>query len=464
MRIPVPLGIDAYNARHWPAAARSCINMHAESVPIGEKTTVALFRNEGIEAFATTNGNLRGMFSMRGALYAVAGTKLCRVGAGGAVTELGTIPGTGRVDMDGNGRQLGIVANGNLYIWNGSTCAQVTDPDLLANLTWIEFFDQYLVVGNADGFQLSALADGTDFDALDVAEPESSPDDLVRGVRDHRDLVLLGEESGEIWYNAGLADFPFERTPDGVIEVGIAAADSAAKLDNSVFWLAREGGGLSVRRLVGRTPQRISTPALDDVLDGYGDVSDAFAFAYTFAGHAFYVLTLPAAGVTWAYDVSTQLWAQRRSLGYTYWRPNCVAAAHGKVLMGDALAGRIGALSATAYQEWGSEIQWESISAPVTSQGQMLTFNRLRLEIDAGRGLSTGQGSDPKLLISWTDNDGRSWSNEYQRSMGRMGQYLQEISLTNMGSARSRRFRFRGSEPIATALIRAFVDVTPGAA
>ncbi|MGQ0835638.1 MAG: hypothetical protein ACT4O5_12110 [Gammaproteobacteria bacterium] len=464
MKLPVLLGIDAYKARHWPAAARSCINMHAEAVPVGEKSTVALFRDEGIEAFATVTGAVRGLFAIRGVTYAVAGTSLYRISSSGAATVLGTIPGLDRVSMSGNGTQVGVVASGSLYLYNGTSVSQITVAGLLKNLQWIEFFDQFFVVGNRDGFQVSALADGTLWNSIDVAEPESSPDDLVRGIRDHRNLVLFGEESTEVWYNAGIATgMPLDRAPDGAMDVGIAARESAARIDNSVIWLAREGGGLSFRKLDGLTPARISHPGIDDALDGYATISDAFAFAYTYAGHAYYVCTFPTAGATWRYDLSTQLWQQRRSFGLNYWRPNCAVGCYGKLLVGDSLAGRIGVLSASVHTEWSDEIQWESVSAPVQSNGQMLTFNRLRLEIDAGRGLATGQGSNPLLRISWTDDDGRTFSNEYSRSMGVMGDYKREISITNMGSARSRRFRFRGSDPIPTGLIRAFAEVTPGA-
>lgn len=464
MKLPVLLGIDAYKARHWPAAARSCINMHAESVPVGEKSSVVLFRDPGIDEFATVGGALRGMFTVRGVTYAVGGERLYRISSAGAATELGTIPGSGRVSISGNGTQVGVVAGGLLYIYDGSSLAQVVDADLLPNLQWIEFFDQFFVVGNADGFQVSALADGTTWDSIDVAEPESSPDDLIRGIRDQRRLVLLGDDSGEIWYNAGISTgMPLDRIPDGAFEVGIAAKESAAKIDNGVIWLAKEGGGRSFRRLDGINPTRISTPAIDAELDSYETVDDAFAFTYAFGGHAFYVCSLPAAGVSWRYDFSVQLWQKRRSLGLDYWRPNCAAGCYGKVLIGDSLAGRIGFFSDSVHTEWGDEIQWETISAPVQDNGRMLTFDRLRLEIDAGQGIATGQGSNPQLRISWTDDDGRSWSSEYSRSMGVMGDYKREISLTEMGSSRSRRFRFRGSDPIATALIRAFVEVTPGA-
>jgi len=465
-RLPVPFGSQVYLSRHAAVAARGCVNMHAQATPADSKAPLALLRNEGIADFCdTAAGAVRGLHDMNGQVFVVAGQRLYSIAASGVATDRGAIPGAGRVSMDDNGLQLVVVnAAGEGFVWDGGTLAQISDPDF-APTGWVTFFDQYMIFGRLDGsgFALSALADATDFDALDVATPESSPDDLIAGLKDGRELLLFGTKSVEPWYNSGAADFPFERSPSGVIDVGCAARYSPARGDNGTYWLAREDGGLSVRRLLGGNPVRISTPDMDDLLDGFGSVSDAYGLAFTFAGHAYYVLTLPTAGWTFAYDAATQLWTQRRSKNRTTWRPSCVVGGHGRLLVGDSLTGKVGVMSRDAHTEWGDEILWETVCPPVQFERRMLTFNRLEVEIDAGQGLATGQGSDPVMYLSWSDDDGRTWSNEYERSMGVMGRFKQRCVWTNLGSARTRLFRLRGSEPIKTGLVAAFADVTVGA-
>jgi hypothetical protein len=121
--------------------------------------------------------------------------------------------------------------------------------------------------------------------------------------------------------------------------------------------------------------------------------------------------------------------------------------------------GVLGTFSRDAHDEAGQPISWETIGQPVTRDGRMVTFNSLEVEIDAGQGLATGQGSAPVLSLSWSDDDGRTWSHQYARSMGRSGQYRNRCRWTNLGSSRSRVFRLTGSEPVKTALIRAYADV-----
>lgn len=318
MRMPVPLGLEVNPARHPGAGAQFLLNMRAEMTRSESKASVpiALFRNEGITEFLTgLAGAVRGARVMREVLYSVAGTTLYRVNADATVNALGTVAGAGAVDMSDNGIELGIVNSaGTGYIWNEDTDTFVTisDPDFEA-AAWIEFLDQFFIFGRLDGegFFLSALASGTVYDALDVAAPESNPDKLLMGKVVNRDLLLFGTDSLEIWYNAGDADFPLARAPDGTVEIGSAARHSVDVCDNAAMWLAREKGGLSIRRLEGRTPMRVSTAALDDLFDSFGTVDDAIGQSYSFAGHSFYSIIFPTEQRTFTWDAMTKLWHER---------------------------------------------------------------------------------------------------------------------------------------------------------
>ena len=70
---------------------------------------------------------------MGAALYVVAGTQLFELDVNGAIQSRGEIPGSGPVDIDDNGTQMGIAvpATGQLFFYTPSTTtlAQVTDTD-----------------------------------------------------------------------------------------------------------------------------------------------------------------------------------------------------------------------------------------------------------------------------------------------------------------------------------------------
>jgi hypothetical protein len=437
--------------------------MHAEIQPPGSKAPAPLFRDEGIYVLLFTGGAaIRGMKNMGGVLHVVWATTLYSVDSGGLFTSLGTIAGSGRVSMAHNGVELVIINSaGTGYVWDGATLATITDPDFQA-AAWVEFFDQFMVYGFLDGsgFGISALADATSYDALDVATPEANPDSLVAGVRDHRDLILFGTESTELWYNSGLADFPFERAPGGVLEVGCAARHSPAVIDNTTYWLASERGGRSVRRLSGNNPMRVSTPAMDDWLDTLTEAqaSAAVGIAWAFGGHSYYALT--AGDKTFRYDASTQLWSQKVSPSRTDWRVTHTEACYGRVFVGTDNG--IGYFSRAGHQEMNQALTWETVTPPVTHAGKVVTFNALEIEVDTGEGPAEGSGSEPTITLAWSDDDGRTWSGSYSRGMGFSGDNLTRCRWTNLGSSRNRAFRFTGSSATKTALIRAYADVEVG--
>lgn len=467
-RLPVILGSQAYESEHRPAASERLVNMHAEIGTKSGKAPFTLHRNEGIEPYAVLGaGPVRGLACVGPVTYAVSGDQLYSVDPGGSATSYGLIPGEGPVQIVANTSQVGALnTDGDGFILaDDGTLRQITDPDF-PGAAWWQFFDDYFVFGFKDGtgWGLSDIGDGSSFDALDIASAESSPDDLIAGLRDGDSMLLFGTESIEDWADVGLPDFPFDRRGDGVYKVGCAAPRSLAVIDNATFFLAVEKGGRSIRRITGGLPIRVSTPAIDAWLDRQATVDDAYGLAFSVAGHSYYVLTLPTAGRTYAFDAANQRWTQRSSFGNDgLWRPSAIAALDGGgVLIGDSRSGRIGRISAAVHTEFGDAIPWETVSAPVQFERRMLSYDRIELEINAGQGLASGQGEDPQIWLAWSDDDGRTWSNQIARSTGRMGKYLTKVVWTNLGSATTRIFRFRGADPVLTGLITCWADVRVG--
>ena len=401
-QITLRFGVHEYQAEHLPVAGMICRNLHAEVSPPDGKAPVTLHRNEGVRpVWSGLAGTVRGLCTTSMGTYAVAGNTLYELREPSTAVTIGTIDGSGRVDIADNGAQVGIVTStGSLYVWDGAVLAKVTDPDL-PPVAWVEFFDQYLVYGRQDGlgWGLSNLTDMTGYDALNIASAEASPDALLMGIRDGRTLVLAGARTIEFWWNAGLPDFPFDRAADGVIDVGLAAPASMLAIDNGVVFLAVEKGGFSVRRIVGRTAGRVSHPAIDAWLQRHAeDVAGARACAWTAMGHSYYALTVGE--MTFVYDFSTRLWQTRSSLPLGAWRVAEADSDTQGVLFGDGRSATVGRLDPDTHTEFGELIAWETVTPPQSAGGRMMTWNRVEVEVDAGQGLAEGQGEEPKLWLS----------------------------------------------------------------
>jgi Phage stabilisation protein len=464
--VRIPLGSQSYRSRALRASAQRLVNLFAEANPPGAESEFTLLGTPGLKPFAICGaGPIRGVKAMGGKLYAASGNTLYAVDAEGGATPCGTISGTGKAWMDTNGagsQQLVIGCPPAAYVYTTTGgLVPITDPDFPGASSWA-FLDGYGIFTQPGGdrFWITALEDFTLINGLDFATAESSPDDLVCCFVDHRELWLFGTETTEIWYNSGANDFPFERLNQTILQRGCAAAASAARTDNSVFWL---GDDRVVYRAAQYTPQRISTHAMEDALRGYATVADAEAFTYTQGGHAFYGLTFAAAGATWVFDAATQEWHERESYGIGRWRASGYAKFGDRHIVGDCASGALYELDLDTFDEAGQPLVRRAASPPIFgADEQTMTMSYLQVIIDAGVGLANGQGSDPQMMVRWSDDGGETWSAERQMSMGKIGKYRQRARTRRLGRFRQRVIEVSVADPVKVAIIAASAGVGQG--
>ena len=474
MKTPI-LG-SAYVARSVNAADNRMINLFPELIPEGGKDPAFLQRAPGLRSLVALGvGPVRGLWTFGNYGYAVSGNTLYKINDQWVATAKGTVAGTGPVSMVDNGTQLFIAAGATGYIYNANTdvFAQITDPDF-PGATTVGFLDGYFVFNepNSQKFWVTALLDGTSVDPLDFASAEGSPDDLVSLIVDHREVWLFGQTSVEVWYNAGLPDFPLARIQGAFNEIGCAAPFSVAKLDNGVFWLGADARGKGiVYRSNGYNGTRISTHSVEWQIQQYSDISDATAYTYQQDGHSFYVLNFPSADITWVYDVATQAWHQRAGWlnnAFTRHRGNNQMAFNGEIVIGDYLTGGLYAYDSTVYSEAGSVQKWlRSWRALPTGTNNLkrTTQHSLQLDCETGVGLDgVGQGVDPQVMLRWSDDGGHTWSSEHWKSMGRIGRTGTRVFWRRLGMTlklRDRVYEVSGTDPVSITITGAELIVSP---
>ena len=343
----------AYGARSITAADNRLINMYPESTPDGGKTAAYFQRVPSILSYVNFggSGSIRGMWVVKGVLYAVAGSELYSIDSTSTILRGTNITGTGPVSMTDNGTQIFIAANPDGYIYNIDTTAfaKINDFDFPGAVT-VGYINGYFVFNepNSQRVWVTELFDGTSIEPLSFASAEASPDNVVSLIVDHKEIWIFGNNSTEVWYDAGQPDYPLAPIQGAFLETGCAAPYSVAKMDNSVFWLGTDARGAGmVYRARGYQPQRISTHAIEYAIQSYSTISDAIAYTYQQDGHMFYVLTFPTANVTWVYDAATQMWHQRGYISDTTDQlnrhtPSCMATIGTRVYVGHSSQRQIG--------------------------------------------------------------------------------------------------------------------------
>lgn len=455
------LPVSSYSALSTAASSSRLLNCYAEQLPPDSQLPVALVRCPGIDEWTTVGtGPIYGMLAADDLLYVVSGSKLYSVTEGKTVTELGSIGLVNTIDMERNDTSVVVVNTPNMYSWDGTTFAQVTDADFTAvGANDVEFLDNYLTFTIPGTGQWGAfdLGSSTSYDALFFATAESSPDILVGHKVDHAQAVLAGKTSMEIWENTGASGFPFERSINGRLEIGCLNGRTLAKQDNSVFWLAND---YTVRRLDGVTPIRVSQHGVESAFRNM-TISTATAYAYSQEGHLFYVLSFFEG--TFVYDATTQEWHERQSYGYDYWRAQAHAQIFGLELVGDITSNKIGFLTRDVYSEWGDTQRMSWTYQPIYADGRRAFHKRLEIMADTGVGLTTGQGSDPEMMLDYSDDGGVTFTAMPNRSLGAIGRYTDRIVWQALGSSRvGRVYRGAVSDPVKVVIRDTQAEVEGG--
>lgn len=466
------IGLVGGTTQQWslPFDAQDTINFYPVLDDEGKEVS-ALYGTPGLTLVSYADPLAgRGSFpAANGRGFFVAGTGLYEINSDFNTTLLGTLSSsTGTVSIAENGLQLAVCDGQNVYIFTYATGAfvAVSDPDFPGAST-IDFIDGYFVISvpGSGKFFISALYDGTSWDALDFSTAESSPDNLGRVKNAIGQLWLLGTLTSEVWTNTGASAFPFERIAGAKMDVGILAPQTALEFDNSLFWVGQDknGDGI-VYRANGFTPQRISTESIERIIQAAPDKANLNAYTYQEGGHAFYVVTGGGMPVTLCYDLATQLWHKRAFLNntgqYEQHLLHSVMYIFGIQLgVSRKPQSAIYQMSSDFYSDAQYPLSSERIFRHISNENQRLQFKQLEIAIEAGVGAVTGESNvlEPQIVLWISRDGGKTWSNGYSASMGRIGQDNRRAVWRRLGTATNITFKIRITDQVKRALIGAYL-------
>ncbi len=410
----------------------------------------------------------RGLHAINDRAFAVVGPNFYELASDGIVTLRGTVADDDLpVSIAGGASCVLIVSAGQAYSYNLTTDVLAPVTGMLGTPSQAGYADGYFIVTLQDTqrFQISALNDATSWDALDIAQISVFPDNIVSMLVDHRELWLWGKKSSQVYFDSGNADFPWEPIPGAFIEQGCAAKDSPVRLDNSVFWLGEDERGAAVAwRASGYAPARVSNHAVEQTWQSYSTVTDAIGYSYQADGHAFWVLSFPSAKATWVYDAATNMWHERGTWDaargvYLAHRSQCHIYAFGKHLVADRLAPNIYEMSTAFNDEDGEPIRRMRRAPHISNEQQWLFYSQLQVDLEVGLGLPFGQGSNPQIMLRWSDDSAKTWSNEHWQSAGEIGTYKTRAVWRRMGRSRDRIYEVVVTDPVPWRIVDAYLQV-----
>jgi hypothetical protein len=504
----IPLPLATYTLPDLRAGSKRLIGCYPEMAQqtqpddMFSQQPASLRRWPGISTFtpsAFTN-EIRGMWEMAGVVYVVIGFDLFTLSSAGVFTIVpgsnSGIIGTGFVRMTDNGACLVILVPGTDICFTYTPFAGGGGFQQLTNAFFLNFggaidcwfVDTYIVFlannngGNGsytffndDGRQFSGNAQ-ISFTTAASFSRQFGTDPFYGMCVDHREVLLFGSRSTEGFVNTGNAvGSPFSAAPDTYMPYGIhpLGAFTIANQDNSFMWVCND---LTVRRREGQTPVRISTAAIEGILlnaNKQGLLTGMYALSSpagcpTWAGHPFYILTIPLAGLTLAYDCVTQQWFSLCSVingQDIQYRALVYLNAFGKQLVGDSEAGQIGYLDDQVQTEFGNAnapVVCALTTQPVYMGNNRIVFRRLEAVITAGAGPTPGVAPKVSLLLS--DNWGQTFdvSGDDSQTLGVPGDTDNRAIWWNLGQHYSLVFMVRITDPSPTFTVALEADIELG--
>jgi hypothetical protein len=371
----------------------------------------------------------------------------------------------------------------------------------------VDIIDNYFVYNRPNTQQFgSSDALSPISQQLSFGSKDGSPDNLVALIVDHREIYLMGEASSEVWVDAGLFPFPFQRIPGTSTQHGIVAQFSVSRLGDSFAYLSRNNRGQGqIMQMKGYIPQRISTHAVENTLANQY-ISDAIAWTYQLEGHEVYVISFPTLNITWCYDVATNLWHKwlynTNQNQYQRHRGNCCAVFQGMVLVGDYANGKIYELDKLNYTDDGQYIRRLRRAPHLVADFQRQFFDELQIQFEPGVGQyglslntatflsspytiasnstltiaapqtiylgnqsavnSNTPTTNPQAMLRWSDDGGSTWSNEHWTTIGAIGRYQNRAIWRRLGTARDRVFEVVVTDPVKAVIVSANLKMTGG--
>lgn len=424
--IPINIAGPSYQDRSRPLSSQETRNFYHEVVPSG-KSQFVIKSFPGQTVFGSVAAGIdRNGTNMGEVEFRVVGDTLYEVSSTGVHTARGTIPGTARCIFANDGVNLFIVTGTTVLQFDGTTVSTVADVDIQGAKSVTFINNQFIYTKNTLSI-VSAVGDGSSASGLDAVGAESSPDNLVRDYVFDDVIYRAGERTIESWYNSGVGNPPIDRIEGQVFAVGLAAIHAITNTKDSMYWL---GSDRRVYRTRGGVEEIVSSAAISHAIEGYATISDAFMAEFVLEGKAYVVLDFPSEDQTWCLveELGTDGWfelsAGTEGGGYNI---GSIVNVFGKNLVGDKFTGDLYRLDIDRFDNNGAVYQRRRVLASISGEnignrGKRVQMSRFELIMEMGVGLITGQGEDPKIMLEYSTDGGKSFKPGTWMRIGRLGE------------------------------------------
>lgn len=464
MQIPILNGIYSDESPDF----RTSYPVNLVPVPKDQGISKGYLRpSDGIVQFGEGPGIDRGGINWNGVYYRVMGSKLVSINTSGDYSIIGDVGNNFKqVSLDYSFDYLAIASNENLFLYDGISLNQVTDPDLgvVLDVKWV---DGYFMTTDGEFLVVTDLDNPFSVNPLKYGSAEASPDPIEGLIKLRNEIYALNRNSIEVFDNIGGAGFPFQRISGAHIDRGSIGTHAATIFMESIAFV---GGALNESPAVwfaaNGSSTKISTREIEQILQEYTEdvLSQTVLETKIDKMHQHLYIHLP--DKTLVFDgpssrtLGTPVWFILTSSleGFSTYRAKNFVYCYDKWLCGDPTTGKHGYLVDNISSHYGSVNRWEFGTSIIYNNSMGAIFHELELVALTGRVIL---GENPTIWTSYS-LDGDTWSNSKPISAGKTGQRDKRLVWLQQGNMKHWRVqRFRGTSDAHISIARLEARVEP---
>lgn len=467
----------SYVAQSSLTDCEDCINFLVESNKAPHaQSPFSLLPTPGVSLLSLgPSVGSRGGLAINGQALIVYGPSVYSINHDFSWTFIGTVavnanPAT--VSYNGVQGQWWITSGSNGYLWVPGTSTFSQVANMTGNADMGGYLDGFFLALNRSTGQMfvSKAGDGSTWDLTQFWQRSAFPDPYTAFiVTPAGQIVLFGDQNGEIWGDFGTSPIPFGLIGGAKFPQGIHAQYSARNVGATTMWLAQNAEGQrTVQQLRGYTPYQVSTPPLEWALRQYANAKDAEILSYDLEGHLHAVLNCPSAGRSWGYDLTEQMWHRRGTWNapiadFDVWHAQTHLMFNGKHLVTDRFTNGLYELSTDLLLDFaGGPLRRVRIPPALPTKREMVYRSRLEIYGEMGLASLSGQGALPAVMLRSSKNGGKTWGPQRVRNFGVTGDYRHSCMFGTLPAARMPADEISMSDPAPWRITDAFITLDQG--
>lgn len=437
------------------------IDVHVALTPTQVATQINLFTQlTGVSAVLDTSGLIITLQnSSDGDIVITEGGNNFLAGTDGITVTSGSFPAPN--------------PGGSSATYTATAWQLITSPAFVGG-SQVVYMDGYFIYcqPNSSNMWASQIDDGTSYNALDTAPANSEPDQIIGLAVYREELWAFCQTHVEIWSDTGNATgFPFSPLPGIGFDIGCMSPSSITEINNKLVWLDSRGfivmsdtSNFFRATSTGYQTKTLSTPAQHAEWSTYPTMVDAIGSIYIDRGVEIFQIDFPSANRTWCCDIDGEGWFERLYYsienGYQRCLVNTFCQINGLWMCGGPYSGTIYTQSHKYFTDAGAPIHCLRTTAPYITGFKRIGIDKLQIRMMTGAVPATGSGSNPHIVLRYSNNGGHTWSYEIKRSIGQIGDFYEKIIWNRLGTAEEWLFEFTITTPTDFSIINCFANVS----